>query len=282
MKLAWVTAAAARGWDDDEPLALPALAAAGAHVEVVDWDDPGVDWAGYDRVVLRSAWDYAERSAEFLAWVDAVVAVTDLRNPAPVVRWSSDKHYLVDLARAGVPTVPTVVVEPGEAPRFPDGDLVVKPAVGAGGRDAASYGPGDLDLAAAHVQRLHDEQRAVLVQPQLASVAADGEWPFVFFDGAFSHAASKHVELPRARSAGLLFAPERNLPHTPDGDQLEVARAALAVATERFGAPSYARVDLVRGDDGRPCVLELELVEPSLFLPQADAGAPARLAAALT
>ncbi len=277
-----MTARAARGWDDDEPLALPALAAAGVHVEVVDWDDKDVDWAGFDRVVVRSAWDYAERVGEFLTWVDAVAAVTDLRNPAPVVRWSSDKHYLVDLARAGVPVAPTVVVEPGQAPRFPDGDVVVKPAVGAGARDAASYGPGDLDLAAAHVQRLHDDGRAVLVQPQLASVAVDGEWPFVFFDGVFSHAARKRVELPRGGRTGRLFAPEHNHPHAPDGDQLEVARAALAVATQRFGAPSYARVDLVRGDDGHPCVLELELVEPSLFLAQADPGAPARLAAALT
>ncbi len=282
MKLAWVTARKARGWDDDEVLALPALAAAGAGVEVVDWDDPGVDWAGFDRVVIRSAWDYAERAGEFLAWVDAVAGVTDLRNTAPVVRWSSDKHYLVDLAAAGVPVVPTVVVEPGEDPRFPDGDLVVKPAVGAGARDASSYGAEHRDLAVAHVRRLHDEGRAVLVQPQLASVAADGEWPLVFFDGTFSHAARKRVELPRAGRIGRLFAPEHNVAHTPDADQLEVAHAALAVATERFGAPTYARVDLVRGDDGRPCVLELELVEPSLFLPQADPGAPARLATALT
>jgi glutathione synthase/RimK-type ligase-like ATP-grasp enzyme len=251
-------------------------------VDVVDWDDGGINWARYDRVVLRSAWDYAERLEEFLAWVDAVAAVTDLRNPAPMIRWSTDKHYLLELADAGVPIAPTVAVEPGEEPAFPPGDVVVKPAVGAGSRDAASYGPGDLDAAREHVRRLHGQGRSVLVQPQLASVALDGEWPLVFLGGAYSHAASKRVRLPRAGAVDGLFAAERSVPHTADAGQLAVAAAAIEHVTGRFGVPTYARVDLVRDDEGRACVLELELAEPSLFLPQADAGAPARLAAALT
>ena len=280
--LAWVTARQARGRDDDEALALPALAARGVEVDLVDWDDPAADWARYERVVLRSAWDYAERLDEFVAWVDAVAAVTDLRNPAPMVRWSTDKHYLLELADAGVPVARTVVAEPGDEPAFPPGDVVVKPAVGAGGRDAASYGPGDLDAARSHVLRLHGQGRSVLVQPRLMSVDADGEWPLMFLGGVYSHAASKRVELPRGRVVDDLFAPEQNLPHTPDDDQLSVARAALEHVTARFGVPTYARIDVVRDDDGRPCVLELELVEPSLFLPQADAGAADRLARALT
>ena len=280
-RVAWVTAHAARGLDDDEPLALPALRQAGAHVDLVDWDDPGVDWAGYDCAVIRSTWDYAERAAEFRAWVDAVAAVTDLRNPAPTVHWSLDKHYLRDLADAGVAVVPTAFVEPGDEPPFPPGPVVVKPAVGAGSRDAAAYGEGETAAAAAHVHKLHAQGRAALVQPRLASVARDGEWPLVFLGGAFSHAASKRVELPTDGSPGRLFAPELNRPHTPDADQLSVARAAVGVVRERFGIPAYARVDLVRDDDGSPCVLELELVEPSLFLAQADPDAPARLAAAL-
>lgn len=280
-RLAWVTAREARGSDDDEPLALAALAATGVHVDVVDWDDAGADWAGYERVVLRSAWDYAERLGEFLAWVDAVAAVTDLRNPAPMVRWSTDKHYLLELADAGVPVAPTLAVEPGDEPAFPAGDVVVKPAVGAGSRDAASYGPGDLDGAREHVRRLHGQGRSVLVQPQLTSVARDGEWPLVFLAGRYSHAASKRVQLPRAGVVDGLFAAETSTPHTADADQLAVAAAAVEHVTGRFGVPTYARVDLVRGDDGRPCVLELELAEPSLFLPQADPDAPARLAHAL-
>src|SRR5688572_14109320 len=133
--LAWVTCAGARGRDDDEPLALPALRRAGVAVDVVDWDATGVDWASYDRVVLRSSWDYPQRLPRFLDWLGHVDRVSDLRNPLPMLRWNLDKHYLADLAAAGIPVTPTTFVEPGQRPTLPPGELVVKPAVGAGSRD---------------------------------------------------------------------------------------------------------------------------------------------------
>lgn len=281
-RLAWVTAREARGRDDDEPLALAALAHAGVAVDVVDWDDRTVDWAAYDRVVLRSAWDYPQRLAEFLSWLDEVTQVTELVNPPALVRWSLDKRYLAELEAAGVPITPTVFVAPGDRAVFPDGDFVVKPAVGAGSRDAASYGTADHAAAAAHVARLHAAGQVVLVQPFLKSVPIDGEWPLVFFDGRFSHAASKRVDLPRAGAVDDLFAVETNAAHTAAQDQIEVAQAAVDLVTNRFGTPTYARIDLVRDNDGRYCVLEVELVEPSLFLPQADPAAADRLAAVLT
>lgn len=281
IRLAWVSAREARGRDEDEALALPALRDAGVEVEVVVWDDPAVRWAAYDRVVLRSAWDYPQRLAEFLPWLESVARVTHLVNPLPMLRWSLDKHYLTDLEEAGVSITPTVFVEPGEDPVFPVGEFVVKPAVGAGSRDAASYGPGDHDAARAHVRRLHDAAASVLVQPLLKSVAVDGEWPMVFFAGRYSHAAGKRVTLPRAGLVEDLFAEETTAPHVADDEQIAVARNAMDVVTSRFGVPLYARVDLVRGDDGKPCVLEVELVEPSLFLPQAPPEAVTRLVSAL-
>jgi len=102
-RLAWVTTRAAHGQDTDEPLALAALAEAGVQVDVAEWDDGGVDWSSYDRAVLRSTWDYAERLPEFLEWLERVAGQTELRNPLPMVRWSLDKHYLAELATAGVP-----------------------------------------------------------------------------------------------------------------------------------------------------------------------------------
>ncbi|GAB7192682.1 hypothetical protein NUM3379_33910 [Kineococcus sp. NUM-3379] len=281
-RLAWVSARAACGLDPDEPAALAALAAAGVAVDVVAWDDPAVDWASYDRAVLRSTWDYTDHLPAFLAWLEVVDGRTDLRNPLPVVRWSLDKHYLADLAAAGVPVVPTEFAEPGTAPLFPAGGFVVKPAVGAGSRDAASYGPAQHDAARAHVQRLHDRGLGALVQPLLASVAADGEWPLVFLAGRYSHAAHKRVDLPRAGEETGLFVPEVTGGHVATPEQVAVARAALDVVTARFGTPLYARVDLVRGDDGTPVVLELELAEPSLFLAEGGPGTAQRLAAALT
>jgi hypothetical protein len=103
----------------------------------------------------------------------------------------------------------------------------------------------------------------------------------MFFAGRYSHAASKRVALPRAGTVDDLFAAETNTPYVADAGQIAVARRAVDVVTERFGVPRYARVDLVRDDQGDPCVLELELIEPSFFLPQAPPGAVERLVAAL-
>ena len=278
--LAWVSAAEARGQDDDERLALPALRRAGAQVEVVNWDDPGVRWESYDRAVLRSTWDYPQRLDDFRAWLAKAAAATDLRNPLPMVRWNLDKHYLAELDRAGVPVVATTFVEPGETPPRPRGEFVVKPAVGAGSRDAASYAPEQWAQAREHVERLHAAGVSVLVQPLIPSVAARGEWPLVFLGGHYSHAASKRVDLPRAGSVEGLFAEETNRPYGAEPEQIAVARAAVDHVIDRFGVPAYARVDLV-AHEGRPLVLELELIEPSLFLAQAPAAAVGRLVEAL-
>lgn len=280
-RLAWVTARAARGRDEDEPLALAALRRTGVQVDVVDWDDPAVEWAGFDRVVMRSIWDYPERLSEFVDWVDRVSAVTDLVNPAATVRWNLDKHYLIELAGAGVPITPTEFVRGGETATFPAGEFVIKPAVGAGSRDAASYRPDQHAQARAHVARLQESGRAVLVQPLLAAVATEGEWPLVFVDGRYSHAAVKRVSLPQADAVADLFAAETNAAHVATDAQIEVAQAALDVVSARLGTPVYARIDLVRDDAGRFCVLEVELIEPSLFLPYTDSVAVEGFAAAL-
>lgn len=281
-RLAWVTTAAARGRDEDEPLVLEALAGAGVDVDVVDWDDADVDWAGYDRAVLRSTWDYPDRLPEFVAWLDRVAGLTDLVNPPATVRWSLDKVYLRDLEAAGVPITPTTFLRPGGQASFPESDFVVKPSVGAGSRDTAIYGPDQTGPAQDHVARLHAADRQVLVQPFLASVATDGEWPLVYLDGRFSHAASKRVAVPRAGAVDDLFAQETNAAHAATPEQVAVGDAAMAVVVERLGTPAYARVDVVRNDAGHHVVLEVELVEPSLFLPYAEPAAVDRVVAALT
>ena len=280
-RLAWVTTGDARGRDDDEPLAVPALRRSGVHVDVVDWDDGAVAWSGYDRAVLRSTWDYPQRLDEFLAWLDSVDAATDVVNPVPMIRWNLDKHYLAELDEAGVPVIPTAFVEPDGTASFPGGEFVVKPAVGAGSRDAASYGRDQHEAADAHVGRLQGRGESVLIQPLVDSVATDGEWPLIFLAGGYSHAANKRVSLPRAGEVDDLFAVEVTSAHAATSGQIETARAALDVVVGRFGVPAYARVDLVRdGQDGYR-VLEVELVEPSLFLAQADAAGTLRLVDAL-
>lgn len=278
--IALATVAAARALDDDLAPLDAALREAGFSVHVTDWDDAAIDWSGFDAVLLRSTWDYTERLPGFLAWCERVSAVTTLLNPLDVVRWNTDKHYLRDLSERGIATVESHFVEPGDAPgAFPVfEEFVVKPAVGAGSRDAQRYVHAQREAAVAHVQRLIEANRAALIQPYLAGVDADGETALLFFDGMFSHAIRKGPLLRRDEGpTDALFAPERITPRIPTDAEQSLARQVIAALP--FGALAYARVDLLPAPDG-PKLLELELTEPSLFLDHSE-GAARRLAAVL-
>lgn len=288
MKIALITAVAAFSLDEDLAPLRQALEALGVEAQVLAWDDPSVSWARFDAALLRSPWDYTERLDEFLAWAARVSTQTTLLNPLAVVRANTDKHYLGALAAQGLAVVPSRFVEPGEdaagklaafLAEFAQPEFVVKPAVGAGSRDAQRYGREQVAAATAHVQRLVDAQRSVLMQPYLDAVDRDGETALMFFDGEFSHAIRKAPLLFRDQGpTSALFAPEKITPRKPGEDELALARAVLAALPE--GPLAYARVDLIRDADGSPRLLELELTEPSLFFLYAD-GSAARFAASL-
>lgn len=277
MRIALVTAIAAHGLDEDMDPLLAALQAAGIRAQVLAWDDATVSWARFDAAVLRSTWDYARRHAEFLGWCERVGALTRLLNPHGLVRWNIDKHYLAELERAGVPIVPTVFLEPGadpdSLPSLPE--FVVKPAVGAGSRDTGRYHAQQRAAALAHVRRLLETGRSVMVQPYLDAVDAVGETAMIFHDGRYSHAVRKDALLRPEGSASdhpadALFAPECISARDPDGAELELARRVLAACPDP--RPAYARVDVLP-DAGGPRLLELELVEPSLFFAHAPGAA---------
>ena len=156
---------------------------------------------------------------------------------------------------------------------------MVKPAVGAGSRDAQRYGRAQVADAAQHAARLLAGQRSVLMQPYLASVDSDGETALMFFEGVYSHAIRKGPLLQRDEGpTRALFAPEKIAARAPGADELALAQAVLAALP---GGPlAYARVDLIRAADGSPRLLELELTEPSLFFAHAE-GSADRFAAAL-
>ena len=281
-RLALVTAAAARDLDEDLPPLAEALRDWGVDFDIVDWDDAQADWSQYRLAVLRSTWDYTTRLHEFLDWADRVSRATRLVNPLDVIRWNTDKHYLGDLARAGVASVASHFIEPGEdaatlLDRFLHkhamGEFVVKPSVGAGSRDAQRYGREERAAALAHALRLLDAGRSVLLQPYLDRVDEHGETALIFFDGVFSHAIRKGPLLKRGEGpTRALFAAEHITPRTPTADELRVAADALAEIP--YEKPLlYARVDLILDGAGKPCVLELELTEPSLFFAQAKGAA---------
>jgi hypothetical protein len=288
--VALVTARAARGRDDDMPPLLAAFAAAGARAEIFDWDDPDVDWARFDLVLLRSAWDYTERLRQFLAWVGHTAARTLLLNPEPAVRWSADKHYLQTLAAAGLPIVDTVFAEPGSSARealqkflarHPCEELVVKPTVGAGARDTRRHASAATAEILGHMEELLGEQRSLMVQPYYQGVDTHGETALIYIAGRFSHAIRKGPLLPAgAPASAALFAPEQITARVPGADELAAGEQVMA-QLRGFGELLYARVDLIRDEHGHPCLLELELAEPSLFFSFAPGTAERFAAAAL-
>jgi glutathione synthase/RimK-type ligase-like ATP-grasp enzyme len=258
-----VTSIAELGFDHETHLLRDALTRRGVEAEIVPWG-PGTDWAAADLVVVRTPWDYSPRRDEFLSWAHEVEQVNTLVNPAEVLRWNTHKGYLLELLAAGVPVVPTRLLERGSEVPTADwfttvGDEVVaKPAVSVGAIGTIRVRPDDPTLVA-HVADLLETQD-VLVQPFQASVTDRGEISLLFAADELSHAIRK------VPAAGDFRVHEEyggtNTVVDPDPDELDVARRALAACP---GPLLYARIDLVRGDDG-PLVMEVELTEPSLYL----------------
>lgn len=264
--------------DADEESLLAHLSQA----DVVAWEED-VDWGGYAAVILRSTWNYTEHLDDFLAWLERVDAVTRLWNPLPVLRWNTDKRYLADAAAAGIPTVPTVFVEPGEqAPADAlAGRVVVKPTVGAGSKGAKLFHD-DPAGATEHVAALHAMGKVAMIQPYLDQVDDQGETALVYIGGEFSHAARKAAILSRDMSWSTgIYADEKVVAAQATPAERELADRILTTLpgiVPEAADLAYARIDLLPTADG-PVVLELELTEPSLFL-GLDPEAPARAAAA--
>ena len=269
-------------YEDDHPL-RDALIKRGVTVDAVRWDDPAADWAAYDLAVLRSPWDYPGRHAAFIAWARSVPR---LANPADVVEWNTDKHYLADLAAAGLPITPTTFVEPGERWHPPaPGEWVIKPTISAGSKDTGRYAlPLDAAAAEAHATRLTAAGRTAMIQPYLAAVDTAGETSVLCLPDpggelTYSHAIRKGPLLTGTGERTGEYA-EKITARTPTEAELEIARRALTMVPGGADRLLYARVDVIPGPSGEPLLLELELTEPSLFLRFAD-GAADRLAAAI-
>jgi hypothetical protein len=267
---------------DDRPL-VALLADLGHNAVPAVWDDPQVDWDRFAISVLRSPWDYTERRDAFVDWARSVPR---LHNSADVVAWNTDKHYLGELERAGVPIVPTTWFAPGEDIELPrDGRHVLKPAVGAGSIDAAAFSLHDArenELARDHVARLLAASKTVMLQPYLDLIEERGETGLIFVGGEFSHAISKGPMLvvEKGLEENGLYRPEVIEAREASVDEVEVGRMALAAVPGGSDRLLYARIDLVPGPSGTPLLMELELTEPSLFMATTP-GAAERFAGAI-
>jgi glutathione synthase/RimK-type ligase-like ATP-grasp enzyme len=258
--------------------------AAGVPVAPVLWDAPR-DWTAYRGVLLRSPWDYFEHAAKFRAWLDELERErVPCWNPVPLVRWNMDKRYLRDLEARGVPIVPTLWFDGADA-RAPDAiaervasagwpEVVVKPTVSGGAWRTLRLRREEVAAHGEHLKTVLAES-GLMVQPFLPEILAEGEYSFVFFDGAYSHAAQK-----RAKPGDYRVQWTHGGTHVPAA----VSRALVAQAEAALAAAPepglYARVDgVVR--DGRLLLMELEQIEPYLFFAQGP-GSAERFVAALS
>jgi glutathione synthase/RimK-type ligase-like ATP-grasp enzyme len=259
----------------EDRLLSEALAHYGVTTRRVDWADAAVDWAGFDAAVFRTTWDYFEKYAAFRAWLDAVPV--PLVNAAVIIRENVDKRYLLALEAAGVAIVPTRLVERGAAADLDAvlgaagwDEAVIKPTVSGGARNTyrVRRGEGGERFAALVAQE------AMLVQPFVHDVMAGGEVSVMVFGGRVSHAVRKIAKKGDFRvqddHGGTVHA------HVTMADEVAFAERAVAACAL---PPVYARVDLVRDGAGALALMELELVEPELFLRMAPGAAPAFAAA---
>lgn len=266
----------------DDDLAHAPLRALGWQVDSVPWNRAGVDWSGYDAVVIRSTWDYQSDPEAFVAALGEVEqAGTPLFNPLDLVRWNLRKTYLRDLAARGVPIVPTVWRDglgPGELAEVLDAvggeEMVVKPVVGASSEGAFRLDQQAVRAKAGEVEAYYAD-RALMAQPFVPAVTREGEFSLFYFNNAYSHAVLKTPKVDDFRvqeeHGGRIRAVQ---------PEAELRAAGDAVLKTLDTVPLYTRADFVRAPGGGFWLMELELIEPALYF-RMDAEAPARFARAI-
>lgn len=281
-RCAFITMDSMEGFVCDDDLAIPALKELGWDVEKVSWRARGTDWARYAVVVIRSPWDYPTDAPRFLALLDEIEASgTPLLNPPELVRWNLHKSYLKWLEERDVNVVPTHWLnKPRQADilaLFDEYDcdtMVIKPAVGANAEHAHVLYKGSLDQDWPGIEPIF-ERRQAMVQPFRHAIQSEGEYSLMFVDGKISHTIRKTPKAGDFRSQEehgadiTLVEPEALL----------VRRASEAVSALSL-RPLYGRADMIRNPEGDFEIMELELVEPSMYL-RMDPEAPMRFARAI-
>jgi glutathione synthase/RimK-type ligase-like ATP-grasp enzyme len=263
-RIAIATCAAYADLKADDELLREALQARGAEARPVVWDEEGVEWGEFDLCLVRSTWDYYEKHREFLDWAEQVEAPSALRNPADLIAWNSDKSYLRELSQDGVPIVPTVWVDRNDGAELEailngEGweEAIVKPVVDLGARNLKRARSGKNSTALEAVLQRGD----AMVQPFLPSIEGQGELSLIYIAGELTHAVRKRPALGDFRVQSIWGGTVERA--EPGPTQVEIAERALAQLDE---PPLYARVDLVAYTDNAPLLIELELIEPNLYL----------------
>jgi glutathione synthase/RimK-type ligase-like ATP-grasp enzyme len=263
---------------EDDRLLADELTRRGARPVRAAWDDEAVDWSQFDLCVIRSAWNYTDCSADFLAWAASLSAVAPLWNPVELLRWNMNKRYLQQLASAGIAVVPSVWLEPGTRPTLAEvaaaqkwETVIIKPEIGISGVGVKRMGQEELAAAKAP-----DPLRAgtFIVQKYLPSIESTGELSLVFVDGRYGYAVQKFpargnfsIHSWTMRNRRLAYHVEAAAV-TARPSEIDRAKAALKV----MNLPSlYLRADFLM-DDGQYVLSEIEAISPALYFKQAGMG----------
>jgi len=252
---------------EDDALLTAELEKCGLVVARKDWADPDFDWGNTRMVVFRTTWDYFNRFSEFKEWLAMAEQKTRLVNPPELIRWNWDKHYLRDLQQQGVHIPETLFIEAGKQETLHEihqrtgwTETVLKPAIAGAARHTYRLNPNNLE---AHEEVFHEliGNEAMLLQPFQRNVVEQGEMSLMVIGGKYSHAVLK-----RAKAGDFRVQDDFGgtaTPYEPTEEEIAFAEAAVAACDL---APIYARADIIRDNDGKLALTELELIEPELWL----------------
>lgn len=260
----------------DDGLAVRPLNDLGIAVETISWRQTERAWSDFELVVIRTPWDYQSSPDEFLAVLETIESQTRLENPLDIVRWNLDKRYLREMETRGTRIVPTIweaTYNAAEFDRWLDefsvDEIIIKPTVSATAEHTYRLKTYDASLESVF------STREFLVQPFMPNIIAEGEFSLFYFNGQYSHAINKSPKTNDFRvqeeHGGIITE------ITPDDELMTAGRETVATIGRDL---LYARVDFVRDGDGNFCLMELELIEPALYLRMSD-GAPERFAKAI-
>jgi glutathione synthase/RimK-type ligase-like ATP-grasp enzyme len=251
----------------DDGLLQASLSELGLTSVRLDWADPAVDWSKFRCAVFRTTWDYFERYAEFTGWLERIERETKLVNAAHTIWWNLDKHYLADLEQRGVPVVPSRYLEAGDGASLAEllremqwSEAVLKPCVSGAARHTYRVNPANAESLQREIAGLLATE-AFMLQPFVADITVNGEYTLMVIDGEFTHAVQK---VPKAGDFRVQDDHGGKwTPYEPTVEQIAFAQRAMQSVTP---LPQYGRVDMVRGNDGGWQIMELELIEPELWL----------------
>jgi len=251
---------------DEDEMVLKALKTDGHEASLQVWTDASVDWKAFDLLLIKSPWDYFNRIGEWYAWLDEIEALgVKVLNPVSVLRWNADKKYLMEMASAGIDTVNTLILDKPEKlnvqlfEQMETDKLVIKPKISGGAKQTFVLDKADFESKKESLEELIAEED-YLVQPYMPQVAADGEWSLVFFAGKFSHALIKKPKSGDFRVQHYFGGTIESVK-----PQAQILKQAQKVVKEFASDCLYARVDGL-WVDGQLQLMELELIEPYLFL----------------